>query len=478
MRGGRLTGVAALAASLVPAVAVAAVPGGGAHAVRPVVRYLPPAFQPPTTGAVAYLPPAYAPPAASTVAYLPPRFPAPVAHTVAYLPPAYAPPAPQATATPAVGAAAADTVAYIPPAPPAAATPAVGGASPDTVAYLPPAYAPPAPDAVAYIPPAYQPPAADAVAYLPPAYAPPPGQNGLAGSGVAGSGTVQTAAADTQAPAVAYIPPAYVAPQGQPAVATLAAAQEVAYLPPAYRPPAGGTTAGGTTAGGTTVGYIPPAYQPFRQLAAAQPVTDRSAARQSAAFQPKLYPQVFHPAKAVYYPRWEWCVPFARDVSGIKIIGNAKDWWYNAAGHYARGHRPEPGAVLDFRGIARMPLGHVSVVMSIVNTREILIEHANWGGPGSNHSGISRNIVAIDVSPNNDWTAVRVGLGPHYPGQFGSVYPTYGFIYDRPDNGAILANTHPAPTVRHVEVAEAPPAAPVASRPLHHSLLDMSIGNK
>ena len=473
MRGGRLTGVAALAASLVPAVAVAAVPGGGAHAVRPVVRYLPPAFQPPTTGAVAYLPPAYAPPAASTVAYLPPRFPAPVAHTVAYLPPAYAPPAPQATATPAVGAAAADTVAYIPPAPPAAATPAVGGASPDTVAYLPPAYAPPAPDAVAYIPPAYQPPAADAVAYLPPAYAPPPGQNGLAGSGVAGSGTVQTAAADTQAPAVAYIPPAYVAPQGQPAVATLAAAQEVAYLPPAYRPPAGGTTAGETT-----VGYIPPAYQPFRQLAAAQPVTDRSAARQSAAFQPKLYPQVFHPAKAVYYPRWEWCVPFARDVSGIKIIGNAKDWWYNAAGHYARGHRPEPGAVLDFRGIARMPLGHVSVVMSIVNTREILIEHANWGGPGSNHSGISRNIVAIDVSPNNDWTAVRVGLGPHYPGQFGSVYPTYGFIYDRPDNGAILANTHPAPTVRHVEVAEAPPAAPVASRPLHHSLLDMSIGNK
>ena len=473
MRGGRLTGVAALAASLVPAVAVAAVPGGGAHAVRPVVRYLPPAFQPPTTGAVAYLPPAYAPPAAATVAYLPPRFPAPVAHTVAYLPPAYAPPAPQATATPAVGAAAADTVAYIPPAPPAAATPAVGGASPDTVAYLPPAYAPPAPDAVAYIPPAYQPPAADAVAYLPPAYAPPPGQNGLAGSGVAGSGTVQTAAADTQAPAVAYIPPAYVAPQGQPAVATLAAAQEVAYLPPAYRPPAGGTTAGETT-----VGYIPPAYQPFRQLAAAQPVTDRSAARQSAAFQPKLYPQVFHPAKAVYYPRWEWCVPFARDVSGIKIIGNAKDWWYNAAGHYARGHRPEPGAVLDFRGIARMPLGHVSVVMSIVNTREILIEHANWGGPGSNHSGISRNIVAIDVSPNNDWTAVRVGLGPHYPGQFGSVYPTYGFIYDRPDNGAILANTHPAPTVRHVEVAEAPPAAPVASRPLHHSLLDMSIGNK
>ena len=50
----------------------------------------------------------------------------------------------------------------------------------------------------------------------------------------------------------------------------------------------------------------------------------------------------------------------------------------------------------------------------------------------------------VDVSEANDWTAVRVGLGES--GKFGSVYPTYGFIYDRPDNGVMLAaRSAPAP---------------------------------
>jgi len=51
--------------------------------------------------------------------------------------------------------------------------------------------------------------------------------------------------------------------------------------------------------------------------------------------------------------------------------------------------------------------------------------------------GIAKNIPVVDVSENNDWTAVRVGLGRS--GDFGSVYPTYGFIYDRPDNGVEVA---------------------------------------
>ncbi|MDE2333901.1 MAG: hypothetical protein KGK10_05130 [Rhodospirillales bacterium] len=412
--------MAAFAVSLVPAVAMAAAPGttvpdqAGTSA---------------TAAAVSYVPPAYQPPAPDTVAYLPPAFVSPAAHAVAYVPPAYQPPAP------------------------------------DTVAYLPPAFVSPASQAVAFIPPAYEPPAPATVAYLPPAYAPAPG----------GATEIASAAGVTAQDGVGYVPPAYVAPTsaaGGARSGEVGAAQQVAYIPPAYEPPAGMGVAA------QTVSYIPPAYRPPLQFATAQPAIGATATRQAVAFQPKVYPQVFHPAKAVYYPRWEWCVPFARDVSGIKVVGNAKDWWYNAAGHYARGHRPEPGAVLDFRGIPRMPLGHVSVVMSIVNTREILIEHANWGGPGSNHSGISRNIAVIDVSPNNDWTAVRVGLGPRYPGQFGSVYPTYGFIYDRPDNGVILANTHPAPTVRRVEVAEAPPSAAVASQPMHHSLLDLGGGSR
>lgn len=137
------------------------------------------------------------------------------------------------------------------------------------------------------------------------------------------------------------------------------------------------------------------------------------------------------------------CVPFARADSGISVTGNAWQWWDNAAGIYARGSVPEPGSVLTFRANGRMHLGHVAVVSRIVNAREIEIDHANWWGPGM-RGGVARNIPVVDISEANDWTAVRVGLGQS--GEFGSVYPTYGFIYDRPDTGIMTAtNTAPAP---------------------------------
>ncbi len=137
------------------------------------------------------------------------------------------------------------------------------------------------------------------------------------------------------------------------------------------------------------------------------------------------------------------CVPFARADSGIEVAGNAWQWWDNAAGTYARGSVPEPGAVLTFRSNGRMRLGHVAVVSRVINAREIEIDHANWWGPGM-RGGVAHNMPVVDVSENNDWTAVRVGLGDS--GAFGSVYPTYGFIYDRPDNGRMLvATSAPAP---------------------------------
>lgn len=137
------------------------------------------------------------------------------------------------------------------------------------------------------------------------------------------------------------------------------------------------------------------------------------------------------------------CVPFARADSGITVAGNAWQWWENAAGVYARGSVPEPGSVLTFRANGRMHLGHVAVVSRVINPREIEIDHANWWGPGM-HGGVARSIPVVDVSEANDWTAVRVGLGRS--GEFGSVYPTYGFIYDRPDTGVMVASaTAPAP---------------------------------
>jgi surface antigen len=147
------------------------------------------------------------------------------------------------------------------------------------------------------------------------------------------------------------------------------------------------------------------------------------------------------------------CVPYAREVSGIDLKGDAYTWWDEAAGTYARGNDPEPGSVLNFRSHATMRLGHVAVVSTIVSNREIEINHANWWGPGASKSGVNHNVSVIDVSPNNDWTAVRVSLGR--PGEYGSIYPTYGFIYARRDDGSA---THMASHVTRAydEVAEAP----------------------
>ncbi|APH54175.1 Hypothetical protein GbCGDNIH9_0919 [Granulibacter bethesdensis] len=124
------------------------------------------------------------------------------------------------------------------------------------------------------------------------------------------------------------------------------------------------------------------------------------------------------------------CVPYARSVSGIELKGNAANWWDAAEGVYARGNTPEPGSILNFRANGHMRLGHVAVVEQVINSREVLIDHANWRGPGA-RGGVSKGISVVDVSPNNDWTSVRVALG--HSDTYGSVYPTYGFIYDRPE---------------------------------------------
>ncbi len=152
------------------------------------------------------------------------------------------------------------------------------------------------------------------------------------------------------------------------------------------------------------------------------------------------------------------CVPFARAASGIELKGNAVNWWDAAAGVYARGNDPEVGAVLNFRANGGMRLGHVAVVRQIVTSREIEIDHANWAWSGKGN--ISRGVAVIDVSDRNDWTAVRVALG--HSNDFGSIYSTYGFIYDRAENAGAMASNRsnvsaPRRDVRsYEEVAEAP----------------------
>ena len=118
------------------------------------------------------------------------------------------------------------------------------------------------------------------------------------------------------------------------------------------------------------------------------------------------------------------CVPFARQVSGIDIRGNAKTWWSQAEGRYDRGQAPREGAVLAMPGSGRMRLGHVAMVSKIVNDREILLTHANW----SQRGGIERDVRAIDVSDKGDWSRVRIWYAGN--GDLGtSSYPVSGFIY-------------------------------------------------
>jgi len=73
-------------------------------------------------------------------------------------------------------------------------------------------------------------------------------------------------------------------------------------------------------------------------------------------------------------------------------------WWEKAAAIYVRGNHPEPGAVLSFLGIERMPLGHVAVVTQVLREREILIDHPNWPTATMLHGAISRDIRDVDVS--------------------------------------------------------------------------------
>lgn len=138
------------------------------------------------------------------------------------------------------------------------------------------------------------------------------------------------------------------------------------------------------------------------------------------------------------------CVPYVRQATGMAIRGNGGDWWHNAAGLYARGHAPEPGAVMAFARTGQMHAGHVAVVQEVISNREILIHHANWGGPGIRRGSIMADVSVVDVSLRNDWSSVRVQVGRDQE-SLGRIYPIQGFIYDRPDNGYVRTAATPRP---------------------------------
>ncbi len=104
------------------------------------------------------------------------------------------------------------------------------------------------------------------------------------------------------------------------------------------------------------------------------------------------------------------CAPFARELSGIALYGDADGWWSAAAGRYARGPRPVLGSVLVFGRQDRLPSGHVSVVSRLLGDRQLQVTQANW---------VRGQRVRVWYPPVSQ-------LGTHS-------YVTYGFIHpDRP----------------------------------------------
>jgi surface antigen len=117
------------------------------------------------------------------------------------------------------------------------------------------------------------------------------------------------------------------------------------------------------------------------------------------------------------------CVPFARALSGVNLHGDAADWWWQADGRYGRGRTPEIGSVIVFASAPGLSRGHVSVVSQVLSPREILVDQANWV-----HHRVTTDQLVVDVSPDADWSVVRVWWPPTET--LGNTeYPVLGFIY-------------------------------------------------
>lgn len=160
------------------------------------------------------------------------------------------------------------------------------------------------------------------------------------------------------------------------------------------------------------------------------------------------------------------CVPFAREASGIALYGDAHTWWDQAEGRYARGRTPKVGAVMSFHPHGAMTLGHVAMVSRVIDDRTVLLRHANWSPIDGRRGNVELDVRAVDVSPANDWSEVRVWYAPI--GDLGTTrWPVDGFIYKHkprpgedtlPARATVLASAD-APHLTHLSAR-----SPVASR--------------
>ncbi len=136
----------------------------------------------------------------------------------------------------------------------------------------------------------------------------------------------------------------------------------------------------------------------------------------------------FHTASARALYEGLQCVPYARALTGVEIRGDAHTWWSQADGRYDRGGKPKVGAVMSFRPHGAMRLGHVAAVRKIIDSRTVIISHANWSTIDGQRGHIEENVKVVDASENNDWSRVQVWYTPNQA--LGTTaWPLNGFIY-------------------------------------------------
>lgn len=169
-----------------------------------------------------------------------------------------------------------------------------------------------------------------------------------------------------------------------------------------------------------------PAPRPARMTAARMPaVADVPAPRTQLTARNVTEQRQIQRVSTLKAERRRWsCVPFARELTGFQISGDAWRWWDAASGRYNRGRMPVAGSVIVLKRTGSMRRGHVAVVRRVVSSREIIVDQANWAPRGR----VNEPARVIDVSAKNDWSQTRFWHQP--TAQMGtSVYPTYGFIY-------------------------------------------------
>ncbi|MDC0886553.1 CHAP domain-containing protein [Altererythrobacter sp.] len=162
------------------------------------------------------------------------------------------------------------------------------------------------------------------------------------------------------------------------------------------------------------------------------------------------------PQEAAELPAYLQCVPYARQISGVNIFGDAHTWWSQAASKYQRGSRPKVGAVMAFKPTGKMQLGHVAAVVKVLDARTVLLDHANWSPINGRRGQIERGAKAVDVSQDNDWSRVRVWYHP-LKALGKTAWPVHGFIYGKGkiDRSPFQQSRHRAAPVR-IAVSKTP----------------------